>query len=631
MANKMNKVMATLAIAFALLLSTVAFAQEFPTAAMTLYGQNRFQEAYDLIVQTIPEETKRPELKNAAGDYLTEMGVAEYRKRNFKNAYQCFRKALKYTPTNSTATQYFLKMKKEHDVANLQNEWIPSAPEIAAAPEVSAAPGSSGNTLVAQGANATDVNNLIKQLGEAERKLSSLQDSGSEAKRDNEILKAQLEQQRSTLRQLSAQQSAGNRASNSEEQAVIKETLKVMNAVAARLEKEQAPQVIVQPQGGLLSWIPIALMSFIALMILAITIAVIVVFVKARARRSAQGRHAAGFTLPVDTHLIGAAGFSTPLLDYRGEPSGNDRALAVQESGIKRDLLKAEHLNRLYEEVRNGTLSWETVRKYIGEMETELKASILKIVEIKLDEGDLVSNEAILPVLFPFLTDYDEFIREKAERLARTALSSGQSGAQREGDDEEAVAGPFDVTTLLAIPKKLKIVLKGNDQSLVVAKLSRGIAKNLGMSVSDCQDIYKAALAHDAGYLVLDQDKLQQILAKTEISEEDFAFIQGHAMKAPLYFGDVKVPANIREAMFYHHERNDGSGYPKGLKKDEIPVFAKIIGLAETFAALIARRTYRDKVDYGQALAIIRDSRTKFDQEIITALTKVVKSSGSYK
>mgnify|MGYP001810452281 CR=1 FL=1 len=628
MANRMKKVTMALAIAFTLLVSTVAFAQEFPTAAMTLYGQNRFQEAYDLIVQTIPEETKRPELKNAAGDYLTEMGVAEYRKRNFKNAYQCFRKALKYTPTNSTATQYFLKMKKEQDVANLQNEWVPSAADIAATPELAAVPVSPGASF-SQG--STDVNALIKQLGEAERKLSSLQNSGSEAKRDNELLKTQLEQQRATLKQLSAQQSAGNRASNSEEQAVIKETLKVMNAVAARLEKEQSPQIIVQPQGGLLSWIPIALMSFIALMILAITIAVIVVFAKARARKTAQGRYAASFTLPVDTHLIGAGGFSTPLLDYRGEPSGNDRALAVQESGIKRDLLKAEHLNRLYEEVRNGTLSWETVRKYIGEMETELKASILKIVEIKLDEGDLVSNEAILPVLFPFLTDYDEFIREKSERLARTALSSGQSDAQRTGDDEEAVAGPFDVSTLLAIPKKLKIVLKGNDQSLVVAKLSRGIAKNLGMSVSDCQDIYKAALAHDAGYLVLDQDKLQQILAKTEISEEDFAFIQGHAMKAPLYFGDVKVPANIREAMFYHHERNDGSGYPKGLKKDEIPIFAKIIGLAETFAALIARRTYRDKVDYGQALAIIRDSRTKFDQEIITALTKVVKSSGSYK
>jgi HD-GYP domain-containing protein (c-di-GMP phosphodiesterase class II) len=83
--------------------------------------------------------------------------------------------------------------------------------------------------------------------------------------------------------------------------------------------------------------------------------------------------------------------------------------------------------------------------------------------------------------------------------------------------------------------------------------------------------------------------------------------------------------------MYYHHERNDGSGYPEGLKKDEIPTFAKIIGLAETFAALIANRPYREKVDYAQALAIIRDSRSKFDREIIEALTKVVQSSGGYR
>ncbi len=630
----MRKVLSIIA-ALSFLLVASAFSQDagFTAAASDLYGQNRFQEAYDLIAKSVPEATAKVDQKNAAGDYLTEMGVSEYRKRNFKNAYECFRKALKYTPTNSTAAQYYLKIKKEQDVANLKNEGTPSATELtltAGTPVTGGVATPSG--VAASTVQSADITALIKQLGEAENQLAALASSDRDSKKDNESLRNQLDQQRTILQQLRAQPASGaTKASNAEEQAIIKETLKVMSAVAERLDKQQAPQVIVQPnEGAIPPWVIMALLSFIAVMITALALAIVMTALRARARKNFRGGE--GYTLPLDTQLVGSPSSARTLLDYRGEPVAHDRALAIGETGLKRDLLKAEHLNRLSEEVKNGTLSWETVRKYIGEMETDLKSAILKIVEAKIDEGDLVTNEAVLPVLFPFLTDYDAFIREKSERLARTALLP--EGRKDEfgvpsGADEEL--GAFDIKSLVSIPQKLKSVLKGNDQSLVVAKLSRGIAKHLGLSVNDCQDIYKAALAHDAGYLVLDQDRLQQILGKTEIGEDDFEFIQSHTKKAPLYFGEIDIPRNILDAMYYHHERNDGSGYPEGLKKEAIPLFAKIIGLSETFAALIAHRAYRDKVDYAQALAIIRDSRTKFDREIIEALTSVVQSTGSYK
>jgi HD-GYP domain-containing protein (c-di-GMP phosphodiesterase class II) len=628
----MKKLLSIAAI-FAFLLVAFSFAEDFQAQALDLYGQGRFAEAFDLVAQTVPEATTKTEQKVSAGECLTEIGVAEYRKRNFKNAYESFRKALKYMPTNSTATQYYLKIRKEQDVANLKNEAV-AAPvaTISAAPaaEPTADQGMIPQTAVSgQSASAGNINALIKQLGDAESQLSALQSSDRAAKRENELLQAQLDQQKSLLQQLRSRPS-GESASNAQQDAIVKETLKVMNEVAKRLATQEAPQVVVQqPEGQIPQWVLVSLLGFIALMFLAVIVAVALLALRARSRRKTAERYATEYTLPLDSRLIGSPSFSTPLLDYRGEPAGHDRALAIQEPGLKRDLLKADHLNRLAEEVKNGTLSWETVRKYVTEMETDLKTSILKIVEVKLDEGDLVANEAVLPVIFPFLTDYDSFIREKAENLARVALVPEKGSSRDELDDE--ASGPFEVKTLMAIPKQLKAVLKGNDQSLVTAKLARGIAKHMGLSVKDCQDIYKAALAHDAGYLVLDQDRLQSILAKNEISEEEFDFIQGHTTKAPQYFGDVDIPKSIREAMFYHHERNDGSGYPEGLKKDEIPTFAKIIGLAETFAALIAHRPYREKVDYAQALAIIRDSRSKFDREIIEALSKVVQGSGVYR
>ncbi|HNY22484.1 MAG TPA: HD domain-containing phosphohydrolase [Treponemataceae bacterium] len=613
-----------------------SFAQDFQSQARDLYGQGRFQEAFDLVVQTVPEATTKVDQKVAAGDCLTEIGMSEYRRRNFKNAYESFRKALKYAPTNSTATQYYLKIRKEQDVANLRNEAAAAPVAVTGAPagsEVRIEQGQVTQTTPALGQSASagdgNLNALIKQLGDAEAQLATLQSSDRAAKRDNELLQAQLDQQKALLQQLRARPS-GETASSAQQDAIVKETLKVMNEVSQRLANQEAPQVVVQqPAGQIPQWVLIALLGFIALLFLSVVVAVALVALRARSRRKANAHYSADFTLPLDSQIVGTPSFSTPLLDYRGEPSGVDRSLAAQEPGLKRDLLKADHLNRLSEEVKNGTLSWETVRKYVTEMETDLKASILKIVEVKLEEGDLVANEAVLPILFPFLTDYDSFIREKAETLARVALLPEKGAARDVFDDEPG--SPFEVKNLMVIPKQLKAVLKGNDQTLVTAKLARGIAKHMGLSVNDCQDIYKAALAHDAGYLVLDQDRLQSILAKNEISDDEFAFIQGHTTKAPQYFGDVEIPESIREAMYYHHERNDGSGYPEGLKKDEIPTFAKIIGLAETFAALIANRPYREKVDYAQALAIIRDSRSKFDREIIEALTKVVQSSGGYR
>ena len=655
-----------LAILVSLFILPALFAQDtgFLDTAMTLYGQNRYQEAYDLIVQKVPEATAAAALKTASSQTLTDIGTSEYKRRNFKNAYECFKKALKFVPTNSVATQSYLKIKKEQDVNNLKNEWVP--PVTAAPPAITEAPsatpsgtdGTTGaaGTVNAQGSQGSqgpqgaqpavtsavtneNINALLQKLDTTANQLTSLQSSDQATRKENEYLRSQIEQQRGMLQQIQVQQAKAPAtivtsapAVSAENQAVIQQTLKLLGEVTNKLVEQQnnpvapAPAASIYPQ-----WLLIALVSFILVLILGLVLVVLFLFARAKSRRNAQGRDVASYSFPMETSFLGSPSVPRPMLDFRSEGGGREeRSLSVQDSGLKRDLLKADHLNRLYEEVRNGTLSWETVRKYIGEMEVELKASILKIVEAKLDEGDLVSNEAILPVLFPFLNDYDAFIREKSEKLAHSALTSSTGGGTETKMINED-AGPFDVKMLMAVPEKLKTILKGNDQSLVVAKLSRGIAKHLGMSSIDCQDIYRASLAHDAGYLMLDQERLQKIIAKTEITDEDMEFIQSHTIKGSLYFGELEIPENIRGALLYHHERNDGSGYPEGLRKDAIPVFAKIIGVSETFAALIARRPQREKVEYTQALAIVRDSRTKFDREIIDALCSVVQSSGSFK
>jgi HD-GYP domain-containing protein (c-di-GMP phosphodiesterase class II) len=141
--------------------------------------------------------------------------------------------------------------------------------------------------------------------------------------------------------------------------------------------------------------------------------------------------------------------------------------------------------------------------------------------------------------------------------------------------------------------------------------------------------LYKSALAHDAGYLQLDPDRLRRILGRQALADADFKFIQSHARKGVEHFKGVKVPQEFKDAIVYHHERNDGSGYPKGLKGADIPLYAKIVGVAETYVALTSARPYREKLGSEAALAVIRDGiGRKFDKDHIEALIELVRHSG---
>jgi energy-coupling factor transport system substrate-specific component len=127
----------------------------------------------------------------------------------------------------------------------------------------------------------------------------------------------------------------------------------------------------------------------------------------------------------------------------------------------------------------------------------------------------------------------------------------------------------------------------------------------------------------------MDEDQLKRVLGKPMLAEEDFEFIRGHTKKGVEYFKGVKMPEEFKDAILHHHERNDGSGYPKGLKGDAIPLFAKIIGVAETYVALTSMRPYREKLSYEAAIAVIRDGVGKrFDREHIDALAEAVRRLG---
>jgi len=642
-----------------ILISLGAFAQVnagFLAQAMQTYQQESYEKAFSMIATGIPETTADVSLRKQAADTLTAIGSQEYDSKNFRNAYESFRKALKYDPTNTRSTQYFLKMRKEMDTANLKNEGSPRSASFAQG----ATGGAVETTGMAPPGGTVEIpiTEVKSALEQADTRLKEMESSVATKDQENAELRAQAEQQMKLLQTFMASQSAKPQASvdNFRQSAAEKQLIaQTVELLAKMSERESKPaQIVIQSDPEIKNLVQtlaeqnkarsgqnamnIAILAIAAVLILGMIALFIVVFVamgrSRRSRAAQQSRYDSDVQQIAPSQTAGYIGSikqsgDTPMLDFIG--SSSTAVGRPVDFDVRKDLLKAERLKRMYDEVRNGTLNWNTVRDYIGELDVALKAEILKVVEQKISEGDLLSSEAVLPILFPLVTDYDDFIREKSEKMASkvyASLNAGNRLGVTDGSESEE-EDPLGIRALMEIPKALQTLFKTQEQSLVTAKISRGIGNCLGLSTDDCNLLYKAALAHDCGYLMLDHDTLVRTISKPEISEEDFAFIQSHVIKGLSYFGDIELPEQFKAGILYHHERNDGSGYPDGLKKDAIPLFGKIIGVAETYAALVSKRVYRDKRDSQNALAIITDgARTKFDASIVEALVKVASSIG---
>jgi HD-GYP domain-containing protein (c-di-GMP phosphodiesterase class II) len=641
-----------------------------------------FRAAFDALSAGVPETEADAKVKAAASSLCSDLGLSEYNKKNWKNAWDAFRKALKYQPTNAIATQYYLSMKKSFDTTKLENEGeleaqakkdqdvaadrkseadaaqaeaarkaqeaeaarraqeadaarkVQEAEAARKAQEAEAARRADDEAMLKkaiedavakakasqpQGVTSDDLQKLMSKLETAQDSNAQIAKSAASAKSESSALKAQLDQQKKlnqetlkTLADLAQKQDQREKSASSAETETIVKAL--VDNVA---EQRRAIESEAKANRRMIAW------AFAGVGLIAAGILALIVLSALRARARAR-KTAAYANLPFDgsssAPAIPAPAIpSMPLLEFSSPGGGIAKS---DDIDLRKQLLRAERLSKMYEDARSGALSWETVRRFSDELDSALKAEILNAAEAKLAEGDLIADEAVLPVIFPFLTDYDDYIRERAEKTARRALLEDKRGPEDEGS-------PFGVRALMAIPDRLRTILKGRDQSVVTARLARSVAKRMGLSNADCQSAYLAALAHDAGYLMLDVNELQKVIAKPEISEEDFEFIKTHAVQGPSYFGDLEIPQFIRDAMICHHERNDGSGYPDGRKKDEIPLFAKIIGAAETYAALLGPRPDRPRMKSENAIAIIRDSRNKFDREIIDALSQVAVSSGA--
>ena len=139
-----------------------------------------------------------------------------------------------------------------------------------------------------------------------------------------------------------------------------------------------------------------------------------------------------------------------------------------------------------------------------------------------------------------------------------------------------------------------------------VADLSRTIAQEIGFSENEIEGIYIAAAIHDIGKISLPAE----ILSKpVQLSDIEISLIQAHSQTGYDILKGIEFPWPIAEIVLQHHERLDGSGYPRGLSGDDVLMAARIIGVADVVETMASHRPYRPSMGIDKALEEITQNR----------------------
>ena len=156
-----------------------------------------------------------------------------------------------------------------------------------------------------------------------------------------------------------------------------------------------------------------------------------------------------------------------------------------------------------------------------------------------------------------------------------------------------------------------------------VAELSAQIARKMNYSESEIEKIKYAGYLHDVGKVSLESNILNK---KGELSKKEYEIVKEHPEVGADIVKNVKYLEEVADYVKYHHERLDGSGYPEGLKGDEIPEGARILAVADVYDALTSNRPYRSAWKRNKALNLLKEESGEcLDENVVDKLFDLLK------
>jgi response regulator RpfG family c-di-GMP phosphodiesterase len=206
------------------------------------------------------------------------------------------------------------------------------------------------------------------------------------------------------------------------------------------------------------------------------------------------------------------------------------------------------------------------------------------------------------------------------------------------GDKKMFEGNPFPSTekalknAYLDTLRALSKVIESRDlytkrHSELVAKYAVEIANELGLSTEEIEVMEQTALLHDIGKIGIKDTILNK---PGKLNAEEWEEVKKHPLIGEELIRPFKL-LHIEQTMIrHHHERFDGAGYPDKLKGEEIPIYARILAVADSFEAMVSDRPYRSKLSLEEAKKELeRCKGTQFDPKVVEAFLRVLETKAT--
>ncbi len=164
------------------------------------------------------------------------------------------------------------------------------------------------------------------------------------------------------------------------------------------------------------------------------------------------------------------------------------------------------------------------------------------------------------------------------------------------------------VRTLVAVIEEKDEFLRGHAER--VALTCMDFSRKLGLTQKEIETIYLAGLLHDIGMVYIPMGILHN---PGPLNADEMAVVKQHPMVAQKILSHIQVLSDTLPIILHHHEACDGSGYPDGLKQDEIPIGAKVLSLADQYHALMSVRPHRPAFTLEKTIELMLRQKEKFD------------------
>ncbi len=244
--------------------------------------------------------------------------------------------------------------------------------------------------------------------------------------------------------------------------------------------------------------------------------------------------------------------------------------------------------------------SEEKTKEIVNEIQKNIKKTAYKDIGLSISLGYAIKMKKN--------QDINAILKEAEDMMYRQKVYESPSLRRKAVD---AVLG-----TLFEKDKE------SESHSRNVSRYSKILAKAAGLSQADIKKTETAGLLHDVGKIIISEDTLK---STSRLSSLQYEEIKKHPEIGYRILNNVDEFKDLANIILCHHERIDGSGYPNGIKGEEIPYISRIITICDAYDAMVHDRRYRKKISKKAAIEeLIKCSNTQFDKDLVELFIKAI-------